>query len=241
MRGTLRAETTTFPPPITRSDEESMPTSTRREKNKPMVVAKAPSDTDPLDTIRISLAARIRTQRVGQRMSGVALARAAGISKAMLSKIESAERIPSVPVLAQIASALGLGVGDLFGSGIALSAPVHTPAGTGRIAVSEDLAGFSTELLGHIDLPGLQIQAMRTTMQHLDEPALPVQFDGFWIDVIESGEVVIQVGSRQFHLKPGDALTYRGEHPHALISAPVLPVRALTIRGRINKSAESPS
>lgn len=182
--------------------------------------------------IRHTLARRLRTHRMHQGKTGAALAQEAGISKAMLSKIESAERIPSVPVLMLLAEALGVELGDLFGGHAASMEPVLVPRAVAR---AQALADFADKLeiveLGVIDLPGIQIRLSRMSVDGRSKLPRPVQFDGFWIDHVQKGEIVMQIGEREYHLRAGDTLTYRGEVPHVIKSIPAGPTVVLAVQG----------
>jgi transcriptional regulator with XRE-family HTH domain len=191
--------------------------------------------------LQSTLAARVRAFRLQRHMSGVELSRASGISKAMLSKIESGERLPSVPVLSALATALGVSVGDLFGGPAAAFEPIFTPAGQGRPIpyAAEDAKDISGVVLGSLGLAGVEVSAIILTIDRLERPLLPIQFDGFWIDHLLSGEVVLRIGSRDFRLTPGDTLTYRGEVPHAVVEVKSI-ARVLSIQGRLTASALHP-
>ena len=116
--------------------------------------ASAGADDPELSQLQATLAARVRSFRLRRHMTGVQLAQAAGISKAMLSLIESGKALPSVPVLAALSKALSVTVGDLFGGSAAAFEPQFTPAGRGsRVTLPEgDLDGLYAEGLGSLGL-----------------------------------------------------------------------------------------
>ncbi len=189
-------------------------------------------------TISKVLGARLRGHRIHRDMSGVELARAAGISGAMLSKIESAERIPSLPVLAALASALGMEVGDLFGSSAGLSDPVvvrrnHPEA----VLAHHENPHVQIEQLGVMELPELQVRLLRMRAPEGCKQMKPVQFDGFWIDHVIQGELVMCIGEREYHLCAGDSMTYRGEVPH-YGRFPAGATELLVVQGWINTPAQ---
>jgi transcriptional regulator with XRE-family HTH domain len=68
------------------------------------------------DAVSGALARRIRGERTGRGWSLEDLARRAGVSKAMLSKIERAEASPTAATLSRIATAYGLTLAALFDS-----------------------------------------------------------------------------------------------------------------------------
>ena len=192
--------------------------------------------------IRHTLARRLRTHRMHQGMTGTALAQGAGISRAMLSKIESAERIPSVPVLMSLAEALGIEAGDLFGGQAAGMEPLLVPAGKAPALPMGDLAnGIEIHELGVIDLPGIQIRLSRMRADKHSKLPKPVQFDGFWIDHVLKGELLMQVGEREYHLRTGDSLTYRGEMPHVVKGFPAGPTVVIAVQGWLTAGGMNPA
>lgn len=187
--------------------------------------------------IRQRLSARLRGHRIHRNMTGTALARAAGISGAMLSKIESGERIPSVPVLVALSRALGIDVGELFGNTSASSAPVLITARDREAHdIQPDDNHIRIEQLGLMELPEIQIRLLRMTGNSRSRPTKPVIFDGFWIDHVLRGEIVMRIGSTEYHLRAGDTLTYRGDVPHHLVGFPGGETELLVVQGWMNSS-----
>lgn len=201
-----------------------------------------PDDGHPrVSHLRHTLARRLRTHRMHQHMTASALAQTVGISKAMLSKIESAERMPSVPVLLGLAEGLGIELSELFGGPAASMEPElvlrgHEPALPG----SDQYDGVHMSLLGTMDLPGIQIRLLRMRASPGGRLPKPVQFDGFWIDHVVSGELVMKIGERRYHLRPGDSLTYRGEVPHEIAELPAGPVEVLAVEGWLTSAGMNP-
>jgi transcriptional regulator with XRE-family HTH domain len=188
--------------------------------------------------LRKAIGARLRGHRIHRNMTGVTLSSAAGISGAMLSKIESAERIPSLPVLAALAAALGVEVGDLFGSSAGLMEPVVVRAGQpqGTQKPHEDDL-LHIEQLGIMELPDVQIRLLRMRAAKGCKTMKPVQFDGFWIDHVVKGELVMCIGEREYHLRAGDTMTYRGEVPH-YGRFPAGATEMLVVQGWVNTNAQ---
>ena len=192
--------------------------------------------------LRQTLARRLRTHRMHQHMTASALAQAVGISKAMLSKIESAERMPSVPVLLLLAEALGIELPYLFGGPAASMEPELVSRGQEPVLPGGELHdGVRITLLGTMDLPGIQIRLLRIRATPDGRFPPPVQFDGFWIDHVISGELIMQIGERRYHLRPGDSLTYRGEVPHELLELPAGPLEVLAVEGWLTSTGMNPA
>ncbi len=191
--------------------------------------------------LRHTLARRLRTHRMHQQMTASALAQTVGISKAMLSKIESAERMPSVPVLLALAEGLGIGLADLFGGPAASMEPEFVARGQEPVLPGGDPHdGIQITLLGTMELPGIQIRLVRMRAEPGCTFPKPVQFDGFWIDHVIRGELVMQIGERRYHLRPGDSLTYRGEVPHEIVDMPSGPLEVLAVEGWLTSAGMNP-
>jgi transcriptional regulator with XRE-family HTH domain len=191
--------------------------------------------------LRHTLARRLRTHRMHQHMTASALAQTVGISKAMLSKIESAERMPSVPVLLALAEGLGIGLADLFGVPAASMEPeLVTHAQEPVLPGGDAHDGILVTLLGSMELPGIQIRLLRMRAEPGCTVPKPVQFDGFWIDHVIRGELVMQIGERRYHLRPGDSLTYRGEVPHEMVDLPAGPLEVLAVEGWLTSTGMNP-
>jgi transcriptional regulator with XRE-family HTH domain len=191
--------------------------------------------------LRHTLARRLRTHRMHQHMTASALAQTVGISKAMLSKIESAERMPSVPVLLGLAEGLGIGLADLFGGPAASMEPEFVARGQEPVLPGGDLDhGVRISLMGSMELPGIHIRLLRMRAEPGCKFPKPVQFDGFWIDHVIRGELVMQIGERRYHLRPGDSLTYRGEVPHEMVGLPAGPLEVLAVEGWLTAAGMNP-
>jgi len=73
------------------------------------------------------IARRLRQERQARGLSQAALAERSGVSPRMLALIEKAETNPSIATLAEIATALGLGFGELVGGEAAAAARLIPP------------------------------------------------------------------------------------------------------------------
>jgi transcriptional regulator with XRE-family HTH domain len=194
-----------------------------------------------LSHLRHTLARRLRTHRMYKQMSASALAQTVGISKAMLSKIESAERMPSVPVLLALAEALGIELSGLFGGPATSMEPELVLKGQERQIPENDFSeGVHNFVLGAIELPGIQIRFLRVHVVRGARLPKPVQFDGFWIDHVVRGELVMLIGAQRHHLRPGDSLTYRGEVPHEVVELPAGPVELFAVNGWLTSAGMNP-
>lgn len=119
-----------------------------------------PAD-DGRDDLGSALAATIRAARVDRGLTVAGLAEAAGVSRAMVSRIERDEVQPTAALLARLAAALDLTLSGLIaraeGSGTrlvrAVDQPTWTDPGTGYVRRAVSPAGASPELV-EVELPG---------------------------------------------------------------------------------------
>src|SRR2546429_9702851 len=97
------------------------------------------------DRADMVLARRIRGEREARSWSLAGLAERAGVSKAMLSKIERAEASPTAATLSRIATAYGLTMAALF----------EGPRGGGsRLLPAKDPPVWRDPKTGHLRRPG---------------------------------------------------------------------------------------
>ena len=86
----------------------------------------------PAAQFRMQLGARIRALRLAKKWSQEALAERAGLSYKFLGEVERGTGNPSVETLFEIASALGIELGDFFAPAGASSAADAFAAGVSR-------------------------------------------------------------------------------------------------------------
>ena len=150
------------------------------------------------------LAARIRAQRQARGWSLDAFARASGVSKAMLSKIERGEASPTAALLGRISGALGLTLSSLLAdpadaSGRLVRAaeqPTWRDPATGYVRRQLSPLSHSPLQLVEVQLPA------RKTVRF---PASAYAFLHQLIWVI-SGTLTFIEGSVTHVLQPGDCL-----------------------------------
>lgn len=149
-----------------------------------------------------------------RRRVGWTLAEAAaevGVSVTHLSRLERAERQPSVGVLLQLARSYGLSLGQLVGEEAeaacrvfrAKQVPFHDGP-DGRYAALSGITGAGLLEAIRLELPG----GTRTSSdaQHPGEE---------WL-LVQSGVLQIEVGSRALDLGPGDVVHFDAQAPHRL-------------------------
>jgi len=166
------------------------------------------SDTE---AVLASVGERLRAARERVGLTLDQTAELAGLSKAHLSRLESAERQPSIAALLTLSDALGTPVSSLLGenqdaSPLAIStegAPRHESKGL-SIAACSGYAGSSA------------LEALRITVNP-DRPLTPPAHHRGeeWLYVVQ-GILRLEYDGEVHHLGPGVTAHFDAERPHRL-------------------------
>ena len=117
------------------------------------------------------------------------LADCAGVSKAMISKVERGENNPTLVVAAKIAGALGLTMSQLMGADERRLFPAFGSSAVDIVQVVMPAGSSSGDLAPHL-----------TLMEHYL--------------LIEQGAVRVTMGDETYDLEEGDALYFVADAPH---------------------------
>ena len=177
------------------------------------------------DILTASLAATLRAARSARNLSVAALAERAGVSRAMISKIEHGQAQPTAVLLGRLSAALGMTLSELVARAEggdrrlarAAEQPVWVDPGTGyrRRAVSP-AAGGALELV-EVELPA---------RVRLSFPAetYAVIHQQIWL---LAGRLDFQEGEITHELHPGDCLQLGPPEPCTFINPTDKPCRYL--------------
>ena|ERR1700736_1183768 len=194
---------------------------------------KTSSDVDTL------LGERVRHRRKAQNLSLKQVADLANISISMLSQIERGISSPSVRVLASLASALNVGLGNLFDE--SLSQPsVADDKIVVRASERKHLgfwrSGISKELLTpQIGKSGLEIFMV------VIEPGGSTGSQGYTHDgeeggVVLEGAISIEVDGREYRLETGDSFRFNSGRPHSFKNVKKEPARVIWVNAHTPKA-----
>jgi transcriptional regulator with XRE-family HTH domain len=159
----------------------------------------------------VSVGQRLRAARERVGLTLDQTAELSGLSKAHLSRLESAERQPSIAALLSLSGALGTPVSVLLGedqdsSPLVIShegAPRHESKGL-SIAPCSGFAGSSA------------LEALRITVDPDRPVTSPAQHRGEeWLYVLE-GVLRLEYDGEVHHLGPGVAAHFDADRPHRL-------------------------
>jgi len=164
--------------------------------------------------VEVAVGRTLREMREARKMTARDLAGRAGISAAMVSRIEAGRVSASLKVLEQLAAALETPPASLFrdmGAGVADFTHVRAGQGLGSIRTLGEHTHMFT-VLGFHRRRELQFEAVMVTIER-NERAAPPTYTGHgcvFVYVLE-GEAVYRYGRRTVTLGPGDSVSLDAE------------------------------
>lgn len=155
---------------------------------------------------------RVREYRVLRGLSVRALAAAAGVSASFISQLENDKTDVSIPVLIRIASALSVGIGDLFSDEGVPSTRVLRKQDRPSVEIG---SGFRKTLVTrrpfkHLEAYEIELESgacLGEGLTYGDTQALMVILDG---------EAYVELGGGSETLGPGDSLEFGTATPHTI-------------------------
>ena len=153
--------------------------------------------------------AHLRTER---ELSLEALARISGVSRAMLWQIEQGRSVPTIKVLARIASAVGVSVVSLLQGGERGRVELLRASETKRLS-SDDGRHVSRALFPFSGLHSVEFYELLLAPGAVEsaEAHLPGTTENL---VLHEGRVEIDIAEATCVLAPGDALYFQADVPH---------------------------
>jgi transcriptional regulator with XRE-family HTH domain len=173
----------------------------------------------------------VRRLRLERGVTLSELAASAGISLAMLSRLEKGDVSPSLETLAALAEALGTGPAALLKDEFAQQSDAQlVPRGEGLEVVRRGTRrGHTYHLLASDRGPKRVFEPYLVTLTSKSEVFPEFDHPGVEFIHILEGSLRYRHGSESYLLKPGDSLTFRGDVPHGPDKLLKLPVRMLSI------------
>ena len=168
----------------------------------------------------------MRALRRSLALSSTDLARQAGLSAAMLSRVESGTAAPSLASLAALADALGVPVARLFAKHDRQRDVSHVQAGKGvRVARQGSRAGHTYELLGHALSGPVMVEPYIVTLDEQAKPHPSFQHSGTELLYMLRGRMTYRYQGSLFTLGPGDTLVFDANAihgPEELLTRPII-------------------
>ena len=179
----------------------------------------------------MQVGASVKRLRQAQGLTSGELARSAGISAAMLSRLEGGHVSPSLETLAALAAALGTGVSTLLKDDAASQSDAQlVKRGEGLEVVRRGTRrGHTYHLLASDRGPKRLFEPFLVTLTSKSEIFPEFDHPGIEFIHILEGSLRYRHGPESYLLKPGDSLTFRGDVPHGPDRLLKLPVRMLSI------------
>ncbi|WP_107498165.1 helix-turn-helix transcriptional regulator [Thalassobius sp. I31.1] len=171
------------------------------------------------NSIDVAIGAALRQLRQGMGWSASELATKAGISAAMVSRIENGQVSPSISSLCALSAALDVPLVSLFRE-TANSHADYTLVRAGEGVVSTRISqGHSHEFvnLAVHSRRDLQFEARRVTLTRQEaQPPTYVGHGVVYLHVLE-GSAIYRYGGEDFTLSPGDSLSVDAELNHGFV------------------------
>ncbi len=180
--------------------------------------------------LEIAIGKQVRTQRKRLNLTAAALARQAGLSTGMLSKIENGLTSPSLATLTALASALHVPVTSFFRGYEEQRDVTFIRAGEGlSIERRGSGAGHQYQLLGHTIGKPYNIEPYLITITDESEVFPVFQHTGMELIYMLEGRVAYRHANKTYTLRPGDTLFFDAEASHGPDEIQKLPCRYLSI------------
>jgi transcriptional regulator with XRE-family HTH domain len=181
--------------------------------------------------LEISIGHQVRELRRKLQMTVAELAKLAGLSQGMLSKIENGAISPSLATLKALSRALNLPVTAFFRKYEEQRSATFVRAGEGlNIERRGTRAGHQYQLLGHTtQSKSVVVEPYLITLTEESEIFPLFQHSGLEFIYILQGEVVYRHADKLYPLRPGDSLFFDADAPHGPEELRKLPIRFLSI------------
>ena len=180
--------------------------------------------------LETAIARNVRRLRLQAGLSVGDMAARAGISKAMLSKIENAQTSCSLSTLARLSTAFDVAVTSLFGGADVERSAVFVKAGEGSAIVREgSREGHEYELLGSLRGEHKRLECLLVTLTEKSVTQPLFQHPGTEFLYMLEGVMDYAHSRSVYRLAPGDSMQLDGEGVHGPVDLIELPVRFLSV------------
>ena len=172
------------------------------------------STTEQVEEIVSRVGQKVLNLRREQGLSLQQLAAKSDVSAAAIHKIERSGMVPTITTLLKLSTALGVSVDYFVQEDESEPDPIHYTDGDDRPTVFTPHKGL---YLSGITGPYQQFQtaaAVASMIPGASSGKKMLKHPGEELVHVTSGEVVFHIGGREFNLKAGDSLHFRGDVPH---------------------------
>jgi DNA-binding XRE family transcriptional regulator len=204
-----------------------------RSKLKPKSIGRANDSARPErgdKHLMQAVGAQVKALRQSLSITASEVAQVAGVSVAMLSKIENGQTAPSLGTLQALATSLNVPITALFTKFDQKRDATFVKSGTGLVIDRRGTrAGHRYELLGHSVHAPVKIEPFMITLDDSSDAYPVFQHTGYEFIYMLAGEVTYRHADRSYLLQPGDSLFFDAEAPHGPEELRRLPARYLSI------------
>lgn len=186
-------------------------------------------DTELAD-IEIAIGGKVRELRGRMNASSRSIASRAGISIALLSRIEHGKVSPSLGTLNRLAGALGVPFTALFQQVDNMHSASLVRADSGQqVERAGTSAGQRYQLLGTPIEGEVQVEPYLISIDERTRPSTSFQHDGVELIHVLEGGVVYSHNNRSYRLRQGDTLFFDARSPHGPSEFISVPTKYLAI------------
>jgi transcriptional regulator with XRE-family HTH domain len=180
--------------------------------------------------LEVAIGREVRQFRQGLDMTVAEVAKLAGLSSGMLSKIENGMTSPSLATLRALSQALNVPVTAFFRKFEEQRDATFVKAGEGLMIERRGTrAGHQYQLLGHSVGHRVSVEPYLITLTEKSEVFPLFQHSGLEFIYLLEGQVSYRHGSRTYDMGPGDSLFFDADVPHGPEELIDLPVRLLSL------------
>ena len=180
--------------------------------------------------LEVAIGRQVRTFRKKLDLTVSGLAKLAGVSNGMLSKIENGIASPSLATIQSLATALQVPVTAFFRKYEEERDVSFVRSGEGLVIERRGTrAGHEYQLLGHSLGKNVAVEPYMIKLTEKSEVFPIFQHSGLEFIYMIEGEVGYRHGDKTYTLTPGDSLFFDADAPHGPEDLRKLPIRFLSV------------
>lgn len=169
--------------------------------------------TDPFDTTIAAIARKLHAARGASNLSLDQLAKRSGVSKGSLVKLEQGQGNPSIAVLCQVASALGISLADLVSHSVQPEPVLFDPA-AGKVLWQGPYGGSARLVAGTAGSDMVELWEWKMRPNERYDAAAHSKGTKEMV-VVQSGKLGFSVGTSKVIVPAGGGLLATTDLPHS--------------------------